>query len=287
MGGAAGVSAMDGDTSSEDSLMYEYSGGGGPPLIADFRAEQQQRRVRRQGPPFAGAGLDPTLQVQLEMVRTLQQMRRGHSGHAEHSDDGEDAGYMREVKASGISDLHRQRRLLTEQPLRAVMLYRQRVMRRLGVSLLEGGQPSAPWQHTDYSNRVKPHFGRMTGLWRVHYGLSKMLSLAEMKQRDLLAATIVQMLKSVHQVALDGGGWQNAVLLRPWQDPLSKELWAGEDQEMATAARYSRAIRDLQVKTAANEGLAEVDEGDAEPGSRRRYKGDPKAKPKPKPKTEG
>ena len=59
---------------------------------------------------------------------------------------------------------------------------------------------------------------------------------------------------------------------------------------MATAARYSRAIRDLQAKTSANDGLMEQgDEGTEEaPGRRaRRPKPDPKTtktKPPPQPK---
>ena len=94
----------------------------------------------------------------------------------------------------------------------------------------------------------------MTGLWRVHYALSKMLSLAELRQGELLAGTIMQTLKAVHQAAIDGGSWSNAILLLPWQAPLARELWAGEDLEMATATTYSRAILDLQLKTQSADG---------------------------------
>ena len=50
----------------------------------------------------------------------------------------------------------------------------------------------------------------------------------------------------------------------PWQDLLLREHWTGEDTEMATAARYSRAIRDLKLDSLANDGLVD-DLGDANP----------------------
>ena len=124
-------------------------------------------------------------------------------------------------------------------------------MRRLGVTVLENGVVSAPWQHTDMSEKVRHQFGRMTGLWRVHYGLAKLLSLAEAQQTEVLTASIVQMLKATHQVAIDGGGWANASLLLPWADPLAKELWAGEDEEMAMTAKYNRNMKNLSVRVQA------------------------------------
>ena len=75
----------------------------------------------------------------------------------------------------------------------------------MGMKLLEGGVVSDLWQHNDYSQKLRGTFGRMTGLWKVHVALSKMRMLAELRRGDLLAGTIVQTLKAVHQVALDGG----------------------------------------------------------------------------------
>ena len=122
----------------------------------------------------------------------------------------------------------------------------------------------------------------MTGLWRLHYAMAKMLTLAEQKRTDLLAGTLAQTLKAVHQVALDSGNWSNAVLLLPWQDPLSRDLWAGEDNEMATAARYSRAVKDLQLKTQSADGMGAFNDGldDGQVAERPPWK--PKG-PKPKP----
>ena len=97
----------------------------------------------------------------------------------------------------------------------------------------------------------------MKGLWRLHFAMSKMLPLAEQNRTDLLAGTLAQTLKAVHQVALNSGSWSNAVLLLHWQDPLQRELWAGEDNEMATAARYSRSIKDLSWKTQSTDGLGD------------------------------
>ena len=138
------------------------------------------------------AGVDPATAVQLEMPRTLRTMRRGNGGGGDYdeADDENDDGFFRRFKAGGINELHRLRKRFSERPLEAVMAYRQRVMRRLGVCLLEGGAPSTPWQHTDFSHKIRVQFGKMTGFWRLHYAMAKMLTMAEQKRTELLAGTL-------------------------------------------------------------------------------------------------
>ena len=254
------------EESSADSIEgYEANA---PPLVAEY--QQKRSEERRHAPLFqAGMGqVDPAMQVQMEMLRTLQDMRRKHGHDSLDEDDVNDDEYLRKTRTGGIAELHSLRRRFRERPLDSVMAYRQRVMRKLGVSIFDGGIASAPWQHTDFSHKIKPQFGKMSGLWRIHFALGKCLSLAEEKKSELLAGTLVQTLKAIHQVAIDSGNWSNAVLLLPWQDPLARELWAGEDAEMATAARYSRAIKDLSLKVQVSDGLADEGLQGGEPAHR-------------------
>ena len=138
------------DMSSGEFLFGEFEAFA-PPLVAEFESRRmEQRRLQRGVPP--DANLDPSTAVQLEMLRTLKGMRRGGGGaDYDEADDENDDGFLRRSKAGGINELHRLRRRFSERPLEAVMAYRQRVMRRLGVCLLEGGAPSGPWQHTDFT----------------------------------------------------------------------------------------------------------------------------------------
>ena len=227
-------------------------------MVAEFQSRRLERR-QRQRAGLSEAGVDPATAVQLEMLRTLRTMRRGNGGggSCDEADDENNDGFLRRSKAGDINELLRLCKRLSERPLEAVMADRQRVMWGLGVRLPEGGAPSTPWQHTDSSHKIRVQFGKMTGLWRLHYAMAKSLTMAEQKRMDLLAGTLAQTLKAVHQAALDSGSWSNAVLLLPWQNPLQRELWAGEDNKMATAARYSRAIKDLSLKTQSTDGLGD------------------------------
>ena len=49
----------------------------------------------------------------------------------------------------------------------------------------------------DFSHKIRVQFGKMTGLWRLHYVMSKMLTMVEQKRTDLLAGTLAQTLKAV------------------------------------------------------------------------------------------
>ncbi len=258
--------SLESDSEGSEGMSEGQEDLGAPALIAAFH---QKRRQKKQcgltGPSFNVN--DPVMAMQWEMVKTLKAMRRS-SRRRDDSSDSED-GHMRGLK-HGIQGLHRMRRRFRRAPLRVLIRYRKRVMRRLGVEILANGQSSAPWQHTDYSLKLKPVFGRMAGLWRMHFTLSRLLSLAESQQPELLAGTLVQALKALHQVAIDGGSWSNAALLLPWEDPLSKELWAGSDGEMEAAVKYTRGVKDLSLKVALREGVPdavpELDDAAAEPG---------------------
>ena len=244
--------AMDSDSESSGADLSDGDEQSAPPLIADYLGKKRNRRSKARQLQWSltqggTSTMDPNLLVQYEMVKVLRSMKRHSKGRSDVDSSGSDKGYMGSM-AGGIAGLHRSRRAFRRRPLKSVWRYRLRVMRRLGVSTLASGQCSAPWAYTDHSLKIRAHFGRMTGLWRVHYALSKLLALGEAKEFDLMTGSLVQLLKAVHQTALDGGNWSNAILLIPWPDPLARDLWAGEDDEMAMAAKFSRSVKDLSLR---------------------------------------
>ncbi len=237
----------EGESDSDGSAMELNA----PPLIARF---QKKKRARRNAGALAGVNAtvtDASTMVQLEIVKMLKKMQRA-GNHEDDASSGTDGGFVKSTKGGGIRGLHRQRRRFKRNPGRSLIRYRQRVMRKLGVQVLEHGGTSAPWAYTDHSLRIRPQFGRMTGLWRVHYSLGKILQACENQQLELVAGLVTQLLKALQQTALDGGCWSNAVLLLPWEDPLERDLWAGEEDELETAVKFSRSVKDLNLRLNAN-----------------------------------
>ena len=95
-------------------------------------------------------------------------------------------------------------------------------------------------------------FGNMVGLWRCHFAVAQVLELLEHRRVEQSAATCVQLLKAIHQTALDHVGWNNAMMLVPWDDPIRPDLFRGDPEEMISAAPVNRGIRDLQSQVGAS-----------------------------------
>jgi hypothetical protein len=100
------------------------------------------------------------------------------------------------------------------------------------------------WAISEYSEKVR--WGKMPGLGRIHFHTSHALELALKGQADESAAYLVQVLQSVHQANIDGGGWHIAMHLLPRDDPWEKVLFGGSQGELKTIAGYQEALRKLQ-----------------------------------------
>ena len=95
----------------------------------------------------------------------------------------------------------RLRKRVRKRPLKIVARYRERSLARLGIHAMADGTLTSPFSHRMTSEKLRPTFGKMVGLWRAHYGLSEVLELLEQKRTEEAAATVVQLLKSLHQAA--------------------------------------------------------------------------------------
>ena len=76
--------------------------------------------------------------------------------------------------------------------------------------------------------------------------LSEVLQLLVNQRYQHATAYTVQALKALHQVALDQGAWENALLLLPTPDPLQTDEFAGTEEEMLAVAKYRKGLTDLR-----------------------------------------
>ena len=198
-------------------------------------------------PMFGGQNpgqLDPNTYVQLEVLQQLRALRRGKGSSGSDASSGQSD---REDKSSSkLRGIFRIRRRVRHHPLRIITKYRQRCLDRAGISVQPNGTLSAPFAHHHVSLRIRESFGKMVGLWRCHYAVAQILEHLEHRRLEQGAATCCQVLKAIHQTALDHGSWNNSMMLLPWDDALRPDIFGGDPDEMIAAAQWNRGIRDLQ-----------------------------------------
>ena len=102
------------------------------------------------------------------------------------------------------------------------------------------------WRFEHRSLALKDVFGRLKGLWKVHYELSALLSVWEEGRDRVAKAHLVQLLKALHQVALDQGQWENATLMLPTVPPDQRAPFGGSPGEMKAVFEYQKALRELR-----------------------------------------
>ena len=206
--------------------------------------QQGMPAVAPGNPNLGGMMPDPNMLLQYEMLRMLQTLQQRRPRNDSDSSDTE----LSEQSGSKLKAILRLRRRVRKNPIRIVARYRNRSLAKLGVTILGNGTLSSPFTHRMTSERLRPAFGKMSGLWRTHHGVSEILELIEHQQVEQAAATAVQLLKAIHQAALDQGSWSLASTLLPWEDPLQREVFGGDEEEMLAAAAWNRSIRDLQAQ---------------------------------------
>ena len=96
---------------------------------------------------------------------------------------------------------------------------------------------------------------------------------------------LVQVLKALHQCAIDGGDWMSGALLVPVADPLRREEFGVTEREMQQVYSHRRAMRDLKTRLA-EKTLRETreDNHDEHPDDRPGPKDNPKGGGRERPK---
>ena len=122
-----------------------------------------------------------------------------------------------------------------------------------------------------YSMKLKPQFGKHLGLFRIHYFLSTAVNLGILSGKPIAAmALCCQLLNSIHQVALNNGGWDVAMHFIPVPDPIGPARFAGSLGELNAVASYKEALTTLKAvgnptgRSQSQPATSRGDEDDAE-----------------------
>ena len=131
---------------------------------------------------------------------------------------------------------------MRRHPDKVVHRYRCRAKARVGAF-----NPTQAWRYSDYTWMILGRFRKMQGLWRAHYHVSETLQEWEAGENALVGAMLVQLLKALHQVALDRGSWNAAALMLLHPDPLTTEDFGGDEWETEEVHKYTKAVRELKA----------------------------------------
>ena len=198
-----------------------------------------------------GGGQDAIHNIlNLQILRQLRKMGKKGSSRSGSSEDS--TGHA----SSRLRGVLKNRKKMEKSPLRFVKRYEEKVRTKLGAL-----SNQKPWKWSDYSWKIVGKFGKMKGLWRCHWMMSECLQAAMAGKHQHVAMMLVQCCKALHQTALDGGSWDNAALLLPWEDPMGGDEWGREADELLAASQYRSAVADLRKIHKKKQGEEEEDTG--------------------------
>jgi hypothetical protein len=192
----------------------------------------------------SGQSLDVGAMLQYQMMQELTSKSRGRSAHA--GSDSEEEGELdmdHDRTSKGFRGVSAMRKKFRNDPASICKDYRKLAKRVLGIS-----DSKQAWSYKDLSKKFLKTFGRMKGLWRAYAGLQQIIQLHEDGHAQHAHAYACQLSKTLHQVAIDQGGWDSAIHYLPEQDALGEPAWAGEESELAAIQSYRKSLRELSVK---------------------------------------
>lgn len=190
--------------------------------------------------------------VQLEQLKEL----RGRKGKKESKpvisdqsasssqESSSESGEKLKGAGKALRAFRRGKRAMRRRPERHIRRYIQEVEDQLGVS------KDSSYLLTDYTRKLA--WGKHRTLMRVHFALSHLLQTLLKGNVSQGALEVTQLLRAVHQCALDQGEWKTAWLLLDLADPLEKPRFGGEAQQLELVASYVRAMADLEKKNRNN-----------------------------------
>ena len=80
----------------------------------------------------------------------------------------------------------------------------------------------------------------------MHFHASHILGLMLKDRPRVAEAYLVQLLRALHQVAIDGGQWDTGTLLLPTPDPIYRYQFGGTEEDLEVIAGYQDTIEKLR-----------------------------------------
>ena len=178
-----------------------------------------------------------------ELIRAVVQKKKKRKKKKKHHDSSSSnsstSTSSSDDHAKGMGGIHRERERMRKKPKSVIDAYRIRCMDELAIT-----DHRQPWKFSDYTRKLDTAFGKLRGLWTCHWHISEALTVLPDKP-DLAGAMLVQLLKALHQVALDGGSWQTATLFLIVPDPKIQSSFGGSSREQELAHQYLKAKNEL------------------------------------------
>lgn len=187
--------------------------------------------------------------VTLELLKTLrgehqkkdrQELVKEDDGEASSSLDSSSSHGRRGGAGRAMRSYRKGHQQMKKHPLKHVRRYIRDVELQLGAG------PDTAYSLSDYTKKL--NWGNQRSLLRTHYALSEILQTLLKNRPEQAALELVQLLKAVHQTALDQGSWRTSWLLLRYADPLEVPRFGGEPQELERVAAYLTALQKLEKK---------------------------------------
>ena len=109
-----------------------------------------------------------------------------------------------------------------------------------------GAEPGDAWQLHHLSKQIGR--GKMKGLHCCHYHVARAVALILDGKAMEGAAYLCQLLRALHQVALDHGNWSTGSLLLPFKDPVYMEQFGATERELEAVVGYKEAMKKITTK---------------------------------------
>ena len=157
-----------------------------------------------------------------------------------------------------FDNLHRIGERIAEGNSEDIVKFESEVKESLGVV------PGQSWTLADFWKTIP--WGRFKGLSRTYLEDVAVYEYLRRGQKKQALRQLIQNMKSKKQAAIDSGSWETAWHLTGLHDRMERPAFAGNHREMASIARYRKAMKDLRARTGGPSGPPKVSEDEAEAG---------------------
>ena len=194
--------------------------------------------------------------IQLEMLKLLAKGKKTKVDSSTDSDSS-DTLSSDKLRGKGFKGVRKLRRRYHRHPRKLINSYVVRAKEIIGVH-----HRDQRWGFRDLSAKIKRTFGKMNGLWRCHLILQEVIQLQLADDHVHATALTCQLSKAIHQVAVDHGNWETALLLIPLPDAVGDTPFGGDEDELESIHAYMKSLRELKLKvnSQADKGEDEKDD---------------------------
>ncbi len=199
------------------------------------------------GVPCSSADLSALIQLEL-----LREIRKGRD---------DDGGSLIGARADGgtgigksLRNFEKLKKRVDLEPEKIIAEYVRRMKEQIGA---EDGQP---WSMMDVNRKLA--WGKYRTLQRAHFMVANIFMRLDRGEYRPAQALCVQSMKCLHQAAIDGGGFDLAWPLTGLADPLRKERFGGEPEELEIIGQWAKSLDEVEKRARKGAGRGEDHETD-------------------------